>query len=58
LGQVGGGLADHALPGLAGFPLPDEPVLKGREPLLLAAQLLLTVVGLFLPCSKPCLEEA
>jgi hypothetical protein len=56
--QGSGGLADHDLLGLEGFPLPVEPILKGEELLLLAAQLLLMVAGLFLPGGEPCLEQA
>jgi hypothetical protein len=58
LGQVGGGLANHALPSLEGFPLPVEPVLEGGELLLLVAQPLFVAVGLFLRCGEPCLEQA
>jgi hypothetical protein len=58
LGQVGGGLADHALPALEGLPLPVEPVLEGGKLLLLEAQSLFAVASLFLPCGKPSLSQA
>jgi hypothetical protein len=58
LGQVSGCLADHALPGFEGLPLPVESVLEGGELLLLVVQFLFMVAGLLLPCSKPCLKQA
>jgi hypothetical protein len=45
LGQVGGGLADQALP--------VDLVLEGGELLLLVAQSLFAVAGLLLPCGEP-----
>jgi hypothetical protein len=50
-------MAGHVRPGLEGFLLPVELVLKGGELLLLVAQLLLVVAGLFLSGGKPCLEQ-
>jgi hypothetical protein len=58
LGQVGGGLAGHALPALEGLPLSVETVLEGGQLLLLQAQSLFATMNFFHPCDEPDLSQA